>query len=145
MVMDHMADQDEPVLSNPPTWNFPHSGIGLKPNTPFNMQESRKLSAGLQTHDVEEGMTGEEMSESDPDEKLYRHWVSGDRADSCGPRRKGKSNRGSAAGKIGERLSTVAQLCGQQKSTGLRSIWHRMDSIEAQPQNISASGISASK
>ena len=65
---DHMADQDEPVGSNPPGWNFLRSGIGSKPDTAFNIQESRKLSAGLQTHDNEEGMTDEEMSESDPEE-----------------------------------------------------------------------------
>ena len=59
-IMDYMADQDEPVGSNPPTWSFPCSGIGSKPNTPFNIQEFRKISAGLQTHDGEEGMTDEE-------------------------------------------------------------------------------------
>ena len=69
-VMEHIAVQDEPVGSNPPPWNFPRSGIGWKPNTPFNIQEFRKLSTGLQTHDVEEGMTDEEMSEVDP-EKIY--------------------------------------------------------------------------
>ena len=41
-VMDHMANQDEPVGSNPPTWNFPPSGIGSKPDSPFNIQEFRK-------------------------------------------------------------------------------------------------------
>ena len=51
-VMDHMADQEEPVGSNSPTWKFPRSGIGSKLETPFNIQEFRKLSAGLQTHDV---------------------------------------------------------------------------------------------
>ena len=63
-----MADQDEPVGSNPPPWNFPPSGIRSKPDTPLNIQEFRKLSAGLQTHDVEEGMTDEEMSGGDPEE-----------------------------------------------------------------------------
>ena len=67
-VMDHMANRDESVGSDPPTWNFPRSGIGSKTDTPFNIQEFRKLSAGLQTHDVEEGMTDEEMLESDPEE-----------------------------------------------------------------------------
>ena len=38
-MMDHMADQDEPVGSNPPTCRFPRSGIGSKPDTPFNIQE----------------------------------------------------------------------------------------------------------
>ena len=37
-VMHHMADQDKPVGSNPPTWNFPRSGIGSKPDTPFNIE-----------------------------------------------------------------------------------------------------------
>ena len=73
-VMDHMDDQDEPVGSNPPTWNFPPSGIGSKPDTPFNIQELRKLSAGLQTNDVEEGMTEEEMSESNPEESYIAIW-----------------------------------------------------------------------
>ena len=73
-VMDHMADQDEPVGCNPPTWNFPRSGIGRKPSTPFNIQEFRKLSAGLQTHDVEEGMTNEEMSDSDLEESYTPIW-----------------------------------------------------------------------
>ena len=63
-----MADQDEPVASNPPTWNFPRSGIGSKPDTPFNIQEFRKLPAGLQTHDVEGVMSDGEMSEGDPEE-----------------------------------------------------------------------------
>ena len=67
-VMDHMADQDETVGSNPPACNFPRSGIGSKPNIPFNIQEFRKLLAGLQTHDVEDGMTDEEMSQGDPEE-----------------------------------------------------------------------------
>ena len=52
-VMDHMADPDKPLGSSPPTWNFPHLAIGSKPSTPFNIQEFRKLSAGVQTHDVE--------------------------------------------------------------------------------------------
>ena len=38
-------------------------GIGSKPDTPFNIQEFRKSSAGLLTHDVEEGMTDEEILE----------------------------------------------------------------------------------
>ena len=37
--MDHIADQNEPVGSNPPTWNFSRSGIGSKHDTPFNIQE----------------------------------------------------------------------------------------------------------
>ena len=37
-VMDRMADQDGPVDSNPTTWNLPRSGIGSKPDTPFNIQ-----------------------------------------------------------------------------------------------------------
>ena len=67
-VMDHMANEPEPVASDPPTWNFARPVIGSKPDTPFNIQEFRKLSARLQTHDVEEGMTDEEMSEGDPEE-----------------------------------------------------------------------------
>ena len=65
-----MANQDEPVGSNPPTWNFPRSGTGSKPHTPLNIQDFRKLRAGLQTDYVEEGMTDEEMSEDDQ-EKSY--------------------------------------------------------------------------
>ena len=67
-VMDHMADQDEPSGSNPPTWNSPRSGIASKPDTPFNTKEFSKPLAGLHTHDGEEGMPGEEMSEGDPEE-----------------------------------------------------------------------------
>ena len=48
-VMDHMAGQEELVGSDPPTWNFPRSGIGLKPHTPCNIQEFPKLSAGMHT------------------------------------------------------------------------------------------------
>ena len=48
-VMDQMADQDEPVGSNPPTCNFPRSGIGSQPDTPFNITDFRKLSAGVHT------------------------------------------------------------------------------------------------
>ena len=67
-VMDHMADEDNPLGSSPPTWNYPRWGVGSKPDTPFNVQEFRKLSVGLQTHDVEEGMPDEEMSRGDPEE-----------------------------------------------------------------------------
>ena len=67
-LMEDMADKDEPVGSNSPTWNYPGLGIGSKPDTPFNIQKVRKISAGLQTHDVEEGMTDEEMSASHPEE-----------------------------------------------------------------------------
>ena len=66
--MDHMAGQDEPVGSNPRTSNFPRSGIRSKPDTPFNIQEFRKLSVGVLSHDGEEGMTEEEMLEGDPEE-----------------------------------------------------------------------------
>ena len=38
-VMDHMADQDEPLGSNPPTWNFPSSGIESRPDTPCKIEE----------------------------------------------------------------------------------------------------------
>ena len=67
-LMDHVADQDEHVGSNSSSWNFPRSGIGSKPDTPFNIQDLRELAAGLQTHDVEEGITDEEMSEGDLEE-----------------------------------------------------------------------------
>ena len=67
-VMDHMAVQDEPVGSNPPAWNFPGSGIGSKPDTPFHIQEFRKLLAGVHTHDGGEGMTDDEMLERNPEE-----------------------------------------------------------------------------
>ena len=52
-----MADQNGLLGSNPPAWTFPRSGIGSKPDTPFNIQGFGKLLAGLQTHDVEEDMT----------------------------------------------------------------------------------------
>ena len=74
-VMDHIADQDEPVGSYPPTWNFPCSDIGSKPDSPFNIQEFRKLSAGPQTHDVEEGMRDEEMSVGDPEKSCTAIWL----------------------------------------------------------------------
>ena len=70
-VMEHMADSDQPVGSNPPTWQSPRSGIRSKPDTPFNIPEFRKLSAGVHTHDAEECMTDEEMSEGDPEDS-YR-------------------------------------------------------------------------
>ena len=56
-VMKHMADQDEAVGSNPPTSDFPPSGIGSKPDTPFNIQEFRRVSAAVHIQNVEEGTT----------------------------------------------------------------------------------------
>ena len=67
-VMDHVADRDEPVGCNPPTWNFPRSGIRSRPDTPFNIQVFRKIWARLHTHHDKEGMTDEEMLEGDPEE-----------------------------------------------------------------------------
>ena len=72
--MDHVADQDEPVGSNSRRWNFPRSGSGLKTDTPFNIQEFWKLSAGVHTHDGKEGMMDEEMSEGDPEESYAAIW-----------------------------------------------------------------------
>ena len=46
VAMDHMAHQDEPMGSNPQTWNFPRCGIGSKPDTLINIKEFRELSAG---------------------------------------------------------------------------------------------------
>ena len=77
--------------------------------------------------------------------RLYGHLVSVDRAQSCGLRSRGKLKSARAAGKIDEGLSTVFKRCGQHKSTGSRSIWHRMDQIEAQPQGVSASKISGAR
>ena len=45
-VMDHMADQKEPVGSNPPTWNFPRSGIGSKPAHPIQYPRIQKIIGG---------------------------------------------------------------------------------------------------
>ena len=73
-VIKHMADQDEPACSNSPTWNFPPSGIGWKPETPFNIQEFRMLLMGVHTHDVEEGMTDGEMLQSYPEESSMGIW-----------------------------------------------------------------------
>ena len=67
-VMEDMAEQDEPVASSLAMWNFPRWGIGSTPDTPFNIQEFLNLSAGVHTHDGDEGMTDEEMSEGDPEE-----------------------------------------------------------------------------
>ena len=58
-VMDHMAHHYEPVGSYPPKRNFPHSGIGWKPNTPFNIRHFIKLLAGMHTHNIAEGLTDE--------------------------------------------------------------------------------------
>ena len=60
--------------SNPPTWNFSRSGIRSKPDSPFNIQEFRKFLAGLQTHDVEEVMSDEEMWEGNLEESYTATW-----------------------------------------------------------------------
>ena len=73
-VMDHMADQDAPVRSNPPRWNFPRSGIESNPHSPFNIQGFRKPKAGLHTDDGFEGATDEEMSEVKPEESYMAIW-----------------------------------------------------------------------
>ena len=43
-VMDHMADQDEPVGSNPPMWDFPRSGIGSK-SKPHSTPKKKAIGA----------------------------------------------------------------------------------------------------
>ena len=54
-MMANLPDQDAPVGSNSPPWNIPRSAIGSETNTPFNIQEFRKSSAGMHIQDVEEG------------------------------------------------------------------------------------------
>ena len=144
-VMDHMADQDESVGSNPTTWNFPRSGIRMKPDTPLNIHEFRKISAGLQIHDVEKGMTDEEMSESDLEESYtaIRSVVTVPTIAAQEAREKPRDDE------LRERLVKDYQRLfsgvDNKGSTGSRSIWHHTDYIKAQPQSISASRISATR
>ena len=141
-MMDHMADQDEPVGSNPPTGNFPRSGMGSKSNTPFNIQEFRKLWAGLQPHDVEEGMTDEEMSESDPEES-YTAIRSVVTVPTAAAQEARESPR---VDELRERLvKDFPRLFSGVANRNPPDRTDRTDSIEAQPQSISALRISASR
>ena len=144
-VMDHMADQDEPVGSNPPTWNFPHSGIGSKPDTPFNIHEFRELSTGLQTHDVDEAMTHEEMLDGDAEGSYTAIWLVVTVATAAAQEEREKPR----VDELRERLvknfprwfSSVANKTpperGRLGTTGMR--------LKPNPKSISASRISASR
>ena len=67
-VMDHIADQyDGPVGSDPPTWDFPRMGAGSDKNQAA-AANFRRLSVGSMPHDDEDGISGEEKSDSDPEE-----------------------------------------------------------------------------
>ena len=48
---------------------FPTLGYQLQPDTAYNIQESRKLSASMHSYDVEEGMTDEEMLQGNPEDQ----------------------------------------------------------------------------
>ena len=74
-VMDHIADQyDGPVGSDPPTWDFPRMGADSDKNSP-DAANFRTLSVGSAPHDDEDGISGEEKSDSDPEEAPYRSAV----------------------------------------------------------------------
>ena len=69
-VMDHIADKyDGPVGSDPPTWDFPGMRAGSDKNS-ADAANFRRLSVGTMPHDDEDGISDEEMSDSDP-EKAY--------------------------------------------------------------------------
>ena len=72
--MDYMAAQDDPVGSNAPTSNVPPLGIKSNADTPFKIEEFRRISARLQTHNVEEGETDVEMWEGDSEESYTAIW-----------------------------------------------------------------------
>ena len=67
-VMDPIADQyDGSVGSDPPTWDFPRMGAGSDKNQ-TDAANFRRLSVGRAPHDDEDGISGEEKSDSDPEE-----------------------------------------------------------------------------
>ena len=67
-VMDHIVDQnDGPVGSDPPTWNFSRMGTGSDKN-PADAANIRRLSVGSAPHDDEDGISDEEKSHSDHEE-----------------------------------------------------------------------------
>ena len=67
-VMDHIVDQyDGPVVSDPPTWDFPRMGAGSDKN-PADATNFRRLSVRSAPYDDEDGISDEEKSDSDPEE-----------------------------------------------------------------------------
>ena len=67
-VMDHIADQnDGPVGSDPPTWDFPRMGAGSDQNS-ADAANFRRLSVGSMPHDDEDGISDKEKSDSDLEE-----------------------------------------------------------------------------
>ena len=67
-VMDHIADQyDGPVGSDPRTRDFPRLGAGSDKNS-ADAANFRRLSVESAPHDVEDGISDEEKSDSDPEE-----------------------------------------------------------------------------
>ena len=66
--MDHIADQnDGPIGSDPPMWDFRRMGAGSDKNPP-DAANFRRLSVGSAPHDDEDGISEEEKSDSDPAE-----------------------------------------------------------------------------
>ena len=67
-VMDHIADQyDGPVVSDPPTWDFPRMGADSDSNQP-DAGNFRRVSVGSAPHDDEDGISDGQKSDSDPEE-----------------------------------------------------------------------------
>ena len=141
-VIDHITDQyDGPVGSDPPTWDFPRMGAGSDKNS-ADAANFRRLSVGSMPHDDEDGISDEEKSDSDPEEAYtaVRSVVlipkqAAEEAEPEGRRADGEADKC---------LSAAIQWRRRQEPSRSWEFWHSEDQAEAEPQDLSSSGVPTS-
>ena len=142
-VMDHIADQyDGPVGWDPPTWDFPRMGAEGDKNQ-ADAANFRRLSVGSAPHDDEDGISDKEKSDSDPEEAYtaVRSVVSIPKRGKRGP---GEPEGRRAEGEADQCLSAAIQRCRQQEPSRSWEVRHSEDQAEAEPQDLSSSGVPTS-
>ena len=143
-VMDHIADQyDGSVGSDPPTWNFPRMGAGSDKNQ-ADAANFRRLSVKSAPHDDEDGISDEEKSDSDPEEAYtaVRSVVS------IPKQVAEEAQENPKVAELKERLINAYPRLfsgiANKNSPDCGQFWHSEDQAEAEPKDLSSSGVPTS-
>ena len=143
-VMDHIADQyDGLVGSDPPTCDFPRMGADSDSHQP-EPANLRRLSVGRAPHDDEDGISDKKKSESDPEEAYtaVRSVVSIPKQ--AAEEAPGEPEGRRAEGDADQCLSAAIQWRRQQEHSGSWEVWYSEDQAEAEPEDLSSSGVPTS-
>ena len=143
-VMGHIADQyDGPVESDPPTWDFSRIGAGSD-KIQANAANFRRLSVGSAPHDDEDGISDEEKSDPDP-EGAYTALRS---VVSIPKQAAEEAQENPKVAELKERLINAYPRLfsgvAHKNASDRGRVWRSEDQAEAEPQDLSSSGVPTS-